>query len=69
MYEELLNPEEIQEELIYPKIHIGKAHCIDEDRLMNLLSELEMLNDHKELKQRLIDIANGIGWDSKAVRL
>ncbi|CAM5183436.1 FlaA1/EpsC-like NDP-sugar epimerase OS=Ureibacillus acetophenoni OX=614649 GN=SAMN05877842_104117 PE=3 SV=1 [Ureibacillus acetophenoni] len=69
MYEELLNPEEIQEELIYPKIHIGKAHCIDEDRLMNLLSELEMLNDHKELKQRLIDIANGIGWDSTAIRL
>lgn len=61
MYEELLNPEEIQEELIYPKIHIGKAHYHDETRLVNLLSELETLND-QQLKQRLIDVANGIGW-------
>ncbi len=43
MYEELLNPEEIQEELIYPKIHIGKAHCLDENQLLNLLLELETL--------------------------
>ena len=61
MYEELLNSEEIQEEWIYPKIHIGKAHCLDENQLLQLLEELETL-DSQNLKQRVIDVANGKGW-------
>ena len=65
LYEELLNPEEIQEELIYPKIHIGKAHYLDENKLTNLLSELETLNEPVKLKKRVIEVANGIGWSSE----
>lgn len=61
MYEELLNSEEIQDELIYPKIYIGKAHCLHGKRLMELLSELEKL-ETQELKKRVIDVANGKGW-------
>ncbi|SOC38387.1 polysaccharide biosynthesis protein [Ureibacillus acetophenoni] len=61
MYEELLNSEEIQDEFIFPKIYIGKAHCPDEKRLMSLLSELETL-ESQELKRHVIDVANGKGW-------
>ena len=58
MFEELLNAEEIQEEHIYPKIHVGKAIRIEEQLLMALLIELEEC-DLDELKPKLIDIANG----------
>lgn len=63
LYEELLNKEEIQEESVYPKIHVGKAYCLDDERLKVLLQELNHLEENK-LKKRLIDIANGIGWDT-----
>ncbi|MGE7020291.1 polysaccharide biosynthesis protein [Solibacillus cecembensis] len=58
MYEELLNAAEIQEEHIYPKIHVGKANCMSEIQLMSLLAELETL-DLLEIKQRIVDVANG----------
>ncbi len=58
MYEELLNAAEIQEEHVYPKIHVGKANCMSEIQLMSLLSELETL-DLLEIKQRIVDVANG----------
>lgn len=58
MYEELLNDEEIQEENIYPKIHVGKAICIEEQLLMTILIELEECN-LLELKHKLLDVANG----------
>lgn len=58
MYEELLNPEEIQEESIYPKIHVGKAHCMDHIQLNMLLDELETLNNHEEIKKITINVAN-----------
>lgn len=66
LYEELLNKEEIQEESVYPKIHVGKAYCLDEESLKILLHELIHL-EGKELKKRLIDIANGIGWDTISI--
>jgi FlaA1/EpsC-like NDP-sugar epimerase len=58
MYEELLNAAEIQEESIYPKIHVGKANCMEEPLLMEVLIELEEC-DLVVVKQKLIDIANG----------
>ncbi|MFF5993393.1 nucleoside-diphosphate sugar epimerase/dehydratase [Lysinibacillus sp. KU-BSD001] len=58
MYEELLNAEEIQEEYIYPKIHVGRAHCPDEDKLMTFLEELETL-DSLGIKRSVINMANG----------
>ncbi|MEK3766876.1 polysaccharide biosynthesis protein [Solibacillus sp. FSL K6-4121] len=58
MFEELLNPEEIQEEHIYPKIHVGKANGLKEQLLMAVLIELKEC-ELAELKQKLVDIANG----------
>lgn len=63
MYEELLKPEEIQEEHIYPKIHVGKAHCMSNLQLMNFLAELKFM-DVQQTKKRLIEVANG-KWSLK----
>ncbi|BDH60658.1 UDP-N-acetylglucosamine 4,6-dehydratase [Lysinibacillus sp. PLM2] len=62
MYEELLNEKEIQKEHIYPKIHVGKANCMEEYQLKVLLNELEYLDDTKLLKKKLINVANGKDW-------
>lgn len=62
MYEELLNPEEIQEEHVYPKIHVGKANCMDSLQLMMFLNELEKL-DKEMTKKQVIGVANG-EWDN-----
>ncbi|MEK4385235.1 nucleoside-diphosphate sugar epimerase/dehydratase [Solibacillus sp. FSL W7-1464] len=57
MYEELLNAEEIQEEHIYPKIHVGKASRIEGQLLSNLLQDIDECQP-SELKAKLIKIAN-----------
>ena len=57
MFEELLNAEEIQEEHVYPKIHVGKANCMEGYQLAAVLLELEQC-PVAELKQKLIEIAN-----------
>ena len=62
MYEELLNPEEIQEEHVYPKIHVGKANCMDSSQLLAFLSELET-HDLAIAKKQVIKVANG-QWES-----
>lgn len=62
MYEELLNPEEISEKNIYPKIHVGKAHCMPKEELMAFLSDLETLTID-EIKIKLIKVANS-KWPS-----
>lgn len=58
MYEELLNEEEIQEQYVYPKIHVGKAYCPNEQLLMAFLTDLETLGA-LEVKQRVLSMANG----------
>ena len=58
MYEELLNPEEIQEENIYPKIHVGKANCMSFGELNELLGELQKM-DTEQLKSIVVETANG----------
>lgn len=57
MYEELLNAEEIQEEHIYPKIHVGKASQMEGQLLTTLLKEIVECQPD-ELKVKLIKIAN-----------
>lgn len=57
MYEELLNKEEIQEEHVFPGIHVGRAMALSLHSLNNLLSELATTFD-KSIKKKLIDIAN-----------
>lgn len=61
MFEELLNQEEIQEEHVYPKIHVGKANCPDENLLLTFLTEMEKMNT-LELKELVIEMANS-KWD------
>lgn len=57
MYEELLNAEEIQEEHIYPKIHVGKASRIEGQLLTALLKDIDE-SQPSELKAKLLKIAN-----------
>ncbi|MEK4698522.1 nucleoside-diphosphate sugar epimerase/dehydratase [Solibacillus sp. FSL R7-0668] len=57
MYEELLNPEEIQSEHIFPKIHIGKANSIEPVHLENFLQKISGLSGER-LKNEMIDMAN-----------
>lgn len=57
MYEELLNPEEIQEENIYPKIHVGNANTLPQSELNEFLSQIET-ESIDQMKSLIIDIAN-----------
>jgi len=56
MYEELLNPEEIQQEHVYPKIHVGKVNISDELNLRDLEHVCKF--QEAELKNYIIKIAN-----------
>lgn len=58
MFEELLNAEEIQEEHVYPNIHVGKAFSPEENLLIAFLDEIQGL-EIAELKRRVIEMANG----------
>ncbi|MGE7664904.1 polysaccharide biosynthesis protein [Ureibacillus composti] len=58
MYEELLNPEEIQEEHVYPKIHVGKANPMEYDLLHELLLKLQTI-EIDEIKDEVVAVANG----------
>ncbi|PYF03265.1 polysaccharide biosynthesis protein [Ureibacillus chungkukjangi] len=57
MYEELLQPEEIQEEHIYPKIHVGKAIALETEALHELLVNLQSL-DIDDVKEEIVSVAN-----------
>lgn len=59
LHEELLNTEEIQEKHIYPKIHVGKANCMDKHDLELLLERLRVVTNNEEMKKLIIDAANG----------
>jgi len=48
LYEELLNENEIHPEQIYPKIYIGRATEIEEDKLTNMINSLNEENFNKE---------------------
>ncbi|OCS83282.1 polysaccharide biosynthesis protein [Caryophanon tenue] len=58
MYEELLNPEEIHEENIFPKIHVGKANCMEHEQLEELLAEVQQL-ETEDLRKKVVGTANG----------
>lgn len=57
MYEELLNEDEIQEEQVFPKIHIGKAEPIDCEELYDLMERFEYMSVN-EMREALLRIAN-----------
>jgi len=57
MYEELLNKEEIQEEHVFPGIHIGKAVPLNNNELIEVLDSIMKLNNEK-MQKLLINVAN-----------
>ncbi|MGE6513590.1 polysaccharide biosynthesis protein [Lysinibacillus sphaericus] len=57
MYEELLNKEEIQEEHVFPGIHIGKANPISNEELSQLIEDLLIISI-EDMKSILLKIAN-----------
>ena len=57
MYEELLNKEEIQEEHVFPGIHIGKAVPLNNNELIEVLDSIMKLNNEK-MRKLLINVAN-----------
>lgn len=67
MYEELLNPEEIHEQNIYPKIHVGKANCMESLQLQDLLAHVQY-GEGDELKTVLVAVANG-DWNYEQYQL
>lgn len=57
MFEELLNENEVYPEQVFPKIHIGKAKLVGEDKLNWLIDNFENLAVN-EVKETLLEIAN-----------
>lgn len=57
MYEELLNREEIQEEHVFPGIHIGKAVPLNNAELLEVLDLITKL-DNDQMQKLLINVAN-----------
>ncbi|WP_347723254.1 polysaccharide biosynthesis protein [Lysinibacillus capsici] len=57
MFEELLSPDEIQIEHVYPKIHIGKTNTVDASVLEKLYQKFE-IEDEVLLKTVLLQVAN-----------
>lgn len=64
LFEELLNKEEIQEKQIYPKIYIGKTSKLYIDEINYLLLNFKVM-DREQLRNKLVDLANGIVSEHK----
>lgn len=57
LFEELLNPEEVHEEQIYPKIYVGRSTKVDFKVIEKFLEHFETM-DREKLREVLLDIAN-----------
>ncbi|MGG2109352.1 nucleoside-diphosphate sugar epimerase/dehydratase [Lysinibacillus pakistanensis] len=57
MFEELLNNEEIQEEHVFPGIHIGQANALKNKDLSKVLDTI-LEKEYDEMKCLLLEIAN-----------
>lgn len=57
MYEELLNENEVYPEQVFPKIHIGKAKLVGQDKLHWLMGNFGNL-EVSEIRATLLEIAN-----------
>lgn len=64
LYEELLNKNEIQSEQIFPKIYVGKATPISKTEMNFLLENLLDMNE-RDMKDILVNLANGKSIDEK----
>lgn len=57
LFEELLKPEEVHEEQIYPKIYVGRSYYQDIDSILQLLEDFPKLN-RQEIRERLLSLSN-----------
>lgn len=57
LFEELLNDDEIQSEMVFPKIYVGRANPAAELELVLLMEKLGEMGD-QEVKEVLIGLAN-----------
>lgn len=57
LYEELLDPSEIQSEKVFPKIHIGKATPISQVEISRILKKLPEMEE-QEIRETLLKLAN-----------
>ncbi|WP_444684351.1 polysaccharide biosynthesis protein [Alkalicoccus luteus] len=57
LYEELLNPEEVHDEQIYPKIYLGKATSIPMNEIEHILNSFHKWGE-EEIKEALLQAAN-----------
>lgn len=57
MYEELLNENEVHQEQVFPKIHVGKAVLIERVVLDYFMDKYEGMN-HEEIREYLLMVAN-----------
>ncbi|MFP3323534.1 nucleoside-diphosphate sugar epimerase/dehydratase [Planococcus sp. SIMBA_160] len=57
LFEELLNEDEIQSEMVFPKIYVGRANPATELELMLLMEKLQEMSS-EEVKKVLIGLAN-----------
>ncbi|NJP38761.1 polysaccharide biosynthesis protein [Alkalicoccus luteus] len=57
LYEELLNPEEVHDEQIYPKIYLGKATSIPMNEIEHILNSFHKWEE-EEIKEALLQAAN-----------
>ncbi|XJZ26738.1 polysaccharide biosynthesis protein [Bacillota bacterium Lsc_1132] len=60
LFEELLKPDEVHEQQIYPKINIGKKTEIFLEGIEEIIASFENL-DQQELKDKLLHLANNKG--------
>jgi FlaA1/EpsC-like NDP-sugar epimerase len=66
MFEELLNENEVYPEQVFPKIHIGKAKLVGEDKLQWLINNFEELAVN-QVKETLLEIANSKYKENKNI--
>ncbi|WP_160722283.1 polysaccharide biosynthesis protein [Bacillus sp. USDA818B3_A] len=57
LFEELLKPDEVQEEQIYPKIYIGKKSDLLLSDIEEIINTYQTLNK-EEIKEKLLNLAN-----------
>ena len=57
LYEELLDPSEIQSEKVFPKIHIGRATPISQMEISRILKKIPEMEE-QEIRDTLLKLAN-----------
>lgn len=57
LFEELLGADEVYEEQVYPKIHIGKPRDVNWHAIQDIISTYDVMSE-ETLKERMLCLAN-----------